>query len=160
MTAIFGHLTSLLKKPMPFLWSVYPWLQSEMFLSNSVDMMKNLSSAAKEGKKLQVTSQKIQIRILIKQNKITKYILYGVGTFWLELQLYPLLKFGLWFWEAHKNLSNLPHALDIYLVKFIYTEKATKFFKNLRRRFVLRSASQICGGYFVKFCSLLRISQL
>ena len=72
LTAIFGHLTSLLKKPMPFLWSVYPWLQSEMFLSNSVDMMKNLSSAAKEGKKLQVTSQKIQIRILIKQEQNNK----------------------------------------------------------------------------------------
>ena len=31
-----------MKKPMPFLWSVQSWLQSEMFLSNYVDMMKNL----------------------------------------------------------------------------------------------------------------------
>ena len=27
---------------LPFLWSVQSWLQSEMFISNSVDMMKNL----------------------------------------------------------------------------------------------------------------------
>ena len=31
-----------MKKPMPFLWSVQSWFQSEMFLSNSIDMMKNL----------------------------------------------------------------------------------------------------------------------
>ena len=42
LTAFFGHLTSVMKNPMPFLWSVQSWLQSEMFLSNSVDMMKNL----------------------------------------------------------------------------------------------------------------------
>ena len=42
LTAIFGHLTSLMKKSNPFLWSVQSYLQSEMFLSNSVDMMKNL----------------------------------------------------------------------------------------------------------------------
>ena len=43
LTSIFGHLTSLMKKSMPFLWSVELWLQSEMFLSNSIDMIKNLS---------------------------------------------------------------------------------------------------------------------
>jgi len=32
------------KKSNPFLWSVQSYLQSEMFLSNSVDMMKNLQS--------------------------------------------------------------------------------------------------------------------
>ena len=44
LTAIFGHLTSLMKKSNAFLWSVrsYLQLQSEMFLSNSVDVMKNL----------------------------------------------------------------------------------------------------------------------
>ena len=42
MTAIFGHLTRLRKKSLPFLWSVQSYLQSEMFLSNSVDVMKNL----------------------------------------------------------------------------------------------------------------------
>ena len=42
LTAIFGHLASLMKKSHPFLWSVQSYLQSEMFLSNSVDMMKNL----------------------------------------------------------------------------------------------------------------------
>ena len=42
LMAIFGHLTSLMKKSNPFLWSVKSYLQSEMFLSNSVDMMKNL----------------------------------------------------------------------------------------------------------------------
>ena len=41
LTAIFGHLTSLRKKWKSFL-SVQSYLQSEMFLSNSVDMMKNL----------------------------------------------------------------------------------------------------------------------
>ena len=42
LTSIFGHLTSLMKKSMPFLWSVQLWLQSEMFLSNSIDLMKKL----------------------------------------------------------------------------------------------------------------------
>ena len=42
LTAIFGHLTSLMKKSKTFLWSVQSYLQSEMFLSNSVDMMKYL----------------------------------------------------------------------------------------------------------------------
>ena len=42
LTAIFGHLKSLMKKSNPFLWSVQSYLQSEMFLSNSVNMMKNL----------------------------------------------------------------------------------------------------------------------
>ena len=42
LTAIFGHLTSLMKKSNPFLWSVQSYVQSEMFLSNSIDMMKNL----------------------------------------------------------------------------------------------------------------------
>ena len=42
LTAIFGHLTSLRKKSNPFLQSVQSYLQSERFLSNSVDMMKNL----------------------------------------------------------------------------------------------------------------------
>ena len=39
---ILDHLTSLMKKSRTFLWSVQTWLQSEMFLSNSVDMMKDL----------------------------------------------------------------------------------------------------------------------
>ena len=30
-TAIFGHLTRLMNKSLPFLWSVQSWLQSEMF---------------------------------------------------------------------------------------------------------------------------------
>ena len=42
LTSIFGHLTSLKKKSNPFLWSVQSYHQSEMFLSNSIDMMKNL----------------------------------------------------------------------------------------------------------------------
>ena len=31
LTAIFGHLTSLMKKSNPFLWSLQSYLQSEMF---------------------------------------------------------------------------------------------------------------------------------
>ena len=31
LTVIYGHLTSLMKKSMPYLWSVQLWLQSEMF---------------------------------------------------------------------------------------------------------------------------------
>ena len=41
LTAIFGHLVSLMKKSNPFLQSVQSYLQSEMFLSNSIDIMKN-----------------------------------------------------------------------------------------------------------------------
>ena len=47
LTAIFGHLTSLMKKSNPFLWSVQSYLQSEMFLSKSIDMMKNLPPMVK-----------------------------------------------------------------------------------------------------------------
>ena len=46
LTAIFGHLTSLRKKSNPFLRSVQSYLQSEMVLSNSVDMMKPYSGLA------------------------------------------------------------------------------------------------------------------
>ena len=42
LKAIFCHWISLMKKSNPFLWSVQSYLQSEMFLSNSIDMMKNL----------------------------------------------------------------------------------------------------------------------
>ena len=42
-------------------------------------------------------------------------------------------------------------------VKFIYSEKATKFLGNLHQLFVLCTASQIIGGDFAKFCGLLRI---
>ena len=42
LTAIFGHLTSLMNKSNAFLWSVQSYLQSEMFLSNSVVLMKYL----------------------------------------------------------------------------------------------------------------------
>ena len=42
LTAILGHLTRLMKKSNAFLWSVQSYLQSEMFVSNSVDVMKNL----------------------------------------------------------------------------------------------------------------------
>ena len=47
LTAIFGHITSLIKKSNLFLWSVQSLLQSKMFFSNSVDMMKNLPMASK-----------------------------------------------------------------------------------------------------------------
>ena len=47
LAAIFGHLTRLMKKSLPFLRSMQLWLQSQMFLSNSVDMMKNLDSGHK-----------------------------------------------------------------------------------------------------------------
>ena len=40
LTAIFGHLTKLIKKSLPFLWSGQSWLQSEMFLSNSEKLKK------------------------------------------------------------------------------------------------------------------------
>ena len=43
-----------------------------------------------------------------------------------------------------------------HLVKFIYSEKASKFCRNLHLRFVLCNG-QIYGGDFTKFCSLLRI---
>ena len=38
---IFGQLTSLMKETMQFSWSVESWLQFEMLLSKSNDMMKN-----------------------------------------------------------------------------------------------------------------------
>ena len=45
-------------------------------------------------------------------------------------------------------------------VKFIYSEKATKFLRNLHRRFVLCSNGQIYCRDFAKFCDILRIYEL
>ena len=45
-------------------------------------------------------------------------------------------------------------------LKFIYSEKATIFLRNLHLRFVLFSNSQIYGGDFAKFCGLLRMYEL
>ena len=42
-------------------------------------------------------------------------------------------------------------------LKFTYSEKATNFFQNLHRRFVLGSNGQRYGGDFAKLCGLLRI---
>ena len=46
---------------------------------------------------------------------------------------------------------------NVSSVKFIYSEKATIFLRNLHRRFVLCSNGQIYGGDFAKFFGLLRI---
>ena len=44
----------------------------------------------------------------------------------------------------------------IKLLKFIYSEKATKFCKTFRWQYI----GQIIGGNFAKFCGLLRIYEL
>ena len=41
-SAIFGRLTSVINRVNTVLWPEQSGLQSEMFLSNSVEMMKNL----------------------------------------------------------------------------------------------------------------------
>ena len=46
------------------------------------------------------------------------------------------------------------------LVKFIYSEKATKFLQNLLQLFDWQYIGQIIGGDFAKFCGLLRIYEL
>ena len=49
----------------------------------------------------------------------------------------------------------------VFLIKFIYCEKATKFCEIYTNYiFVLCTASQIIGGDFAKFCGLLRIYEL
>ena len=55
------------------------------------------------------------------------------------------------------NTSVLYSSLEI--LKLIYSEKATKFLRNLHQLFVLCTASQIILGDFAKFCGLLRIYQ-
>ena len=45
---------------------------------------------------------------------------------------------------------NLHRTISIFFVKFIYSEKATKFWK-ISRRFVLCSASQIYGRDLINF---------
>ena len=46
------------------------------------------------------------------------------------------------------------------LVRFIYSEKATKFLRNLHLRFDWHYIGQIYGGDFAKFCGLLGICEL
>ena len=45
-------------------------------------------------------------------------------------------------------------------LKFIYSEKATKFCEISTEDLSLRSASQIYGGDFAKFCGLLKLYEL
>ena len=45
-------------------------------------------------------------------------------------------------------------------LKFIFSEKATKFWKNLYRRFDRYNIGQINSGDFAKICGLLRIFEL
>ena len=47
------------------------------------------------------------------------------------------------------------------MLKFIYSEKATKFYEiSAVDLSYVHSASQIYGGDFAKFCGLLRIDEL
>ena len=46
------------------------------------------------------------------------------------------------------------------MVKFIYSEKATKILRNLHLTFDYSTYSQKLGGDFAKFCGLLRIYEL
>ena len=52
------------------------------------------------------------------------------------------------------------YVLKIFLLKFVYSEKATKFLRNLHRRFDHYYIRQIYGGDFGKICGLLRIYEL
>ena len=47
-----------------------------------------------------------------------------------------------------------------YFVKFIYSEKATKFLRNLPLTFDYSKHGQKLGEDFAKFCGLLRIYEL
>ena len=125
MTAIFGHLTSLMKKSNPFLQSVQSYLQSEMFLSNSVDMMKNLL-------------EKVYSLTLVPP---MDYLFYPQQTI-LEnhdwCQLSPghdsFLKHSKWIWNLRFLLQNVFHAFFglILLIQLHtpYKKLATLFFTN------------------------------
>ena len=54
--------------------------------------------------------------------------------------------------------SHLRYVLGMsWHLKFIHSEKDTKFLQNHHLRFVRCSNGQIYGGDFAKFCGLLRI---
>ena len=67
-------------------------------------------------------------------------------------------------WKLRKSLSGLCNCLP--LLNAIESAKVDifweghNFFQNLHLRFVLWSNGQIYGGYFAKFCGLLRIYEL
>ena len=76
-------------------------------------------------------------------------------------------KFYLDFQRSHeffsKSVADLVHALAMVkkiLVRFIYSEKATKFLQNLHLRFDWHYIEQIYGGDFSNFCGLLRKYEL
>ena len=52
------------------------------------------------------------------------------------------------------------HGYSKYALKFIYSEKATKFLRNLPLTFDYNTYSQKKVEDFAKFCSLLRIYEL
>ena len=58
---------------------------------------------------------------------------------WLKNSVIKYLKFGLSEIEAHKNLRNLPHALDFYLVNFQDFFKFCVLLRKFELYFVLPS---------------------
>ena len=50
--------------------------------------------------------------------------------------------------------------ITVYVCKVHIFWEGHKILRNLHRRFVLCSNSQICGGDFAKFCGLLKIYEL
>ena len=70
------------------------------------------------------------------------------------------------FWQSFTKYYNflglcwLIFGQNSFLLKFMFSKKATKCNKNLHRQFTLGSKCQIYGEDFVIFCGLLRRHEL
>ena len=64
----------------------------------------------------------------------------------------------------HKRIPSILYHLNYFfenwLIKFIYSEKATKILRNLPLTFDYSTYGQKLGEDFAKFCGLLRIYEL
>ena len=65
-----------------------------------------------------------------------------------------------WNAKCEANLEAQKLNFKKRLVKFIYSEKATKILRNLHLTFDHSTHSQKLGEDFTKFCDLLRIYEL
>ena len=63
--------------------------------------------------------------------------------------------------KAKSGRREAQQMFGLFVVKFIYSEKATKFCKiSTNYLSYVCTASQIIGGDFAKICGLLRICEL